>query len=125
MGRFAPSPVPPITPDGWTSLTPSLPSSTMSRCFSQGIAEACRPALAGGVPRPDFRAPRPSTDANEHGVAAPDLDAGELLPRFEIGRVDRRRGLEVRHPLQERHVHENRARDDAGAHAIDGVGFTA
>jgi len=77
--------------------------------------------LARLGPRALSGAQRPPAGADEHRVAAADLDVGELFPRFEILRIDRRVGVEPLHALQQRHVDQDRARCETRSHAVDGV----
>src|SRR6185295_16909626 len=69
--------------------------------------------VARDVPRPFLRALDPAAGAEEHGVAAADLDPRELLPRLEVGRIDRRSRFEERHVPQPWQIDDDAARHDA------------
>ena len=89
----------------------------MSRCFSQGITDASSPAIASPArPRshgPELLATRPDAGTDEQRIARGDLDAGLLLPGFEVLDVDRRARLQIRHALEPRNVDQDPAREDA------------
>ena len=75
--------------------------------------------LAAVIPRAFRLAPRPPTGPEEHRIAAADGDSRELFPRLEILHIQCLTLLEVRHPLEQRHVDEDATRHVARTHLVD------
>ncbi len=66
-----------------------------------------------GIPRTFGGAPSPAAGADEHRIAAPDLHAGLLFPRFNILDVDRRAGLHIRNSFEARNIDQDASRDNS------------
>ena len=75
--------------------------------------------LAAVIPRAFRLAPRPPTGPEEHRIATADGDSRELFPRLEILHIQCLTLLEVRHPLEQRHVDEDATRHVAWTHLVD------
>src|SRR5215468_1398008 len=114
----------PLTPDGCTSLTASLPNSDTSRARSHGSTDACRPA----PPSPYAHGPSAALFAQRpvriNNASPAPMRIPELLPGLKICHIDRRAGLKPFDLLEQRHVDENGAGYVAGTHSVGG-GFSA
>ena len=76
----------------------------------RGVEAGC---LLGDGPRADIRATSPAAGADEQGIARSHRDTRHLFPGLEILHVDRRPGLEIRHPFEARNVDQHATSHDA------------